>query len=70
MKVMLLFVSLLPFITSTIAQTTPGYIGCYLDSGDSRTLDGYSFTSDVMTNELCRSTCSQLGYGLCGTGKT
>ena len=40
--------------------------GCMTDSGFTRALSGYSFSSGAMTNELCMATCLKQGYHLAG----
>ncbi|KAG9030245.1 hypothetical protein FRB95_004181 [Tulasnella sp. JGI-2019a] len=54
--------------TSGTATSTGGaYVGCYTDSGSARTLNGYSVTTESMTNPLCKSTCLAQGYLYAGT---
>jgi len=53
--------------SSTSASGGGTYLGCYIDSGSSRTLSEYSTTDSLMTNALCVQTCSGLGYPYAGT---
>ncbi|KAG8880657.1 hypothetical protein FRB97_000611 [Tulasnella sp. 331] len=55
--------------TSATASSTSGmqYVGCYTDQGSPRTLSSYSTTSASMTNALCLSTCTGMGYTYAGT---
>ncbi|KAG8984863.1 hypothetical protein FRB94_010875 [Tulasnella sp. JGI-2019a] len=54
-------------LIATGVAAFPTYIGCVSDSGSSRTLGAYTTTSSSMTNPLCQSTCSSLGYIYAGT---
>lgn len=49
------------------AQLQSGYMGCYTDSSNSRTLTGYSYTSPAMTNAICKTTCANQGFAMAGT---
>ncbi|KAG9005542.1 hypothetical protein FRB94_001469 [Tulasnella sp. JGI-2019a] len=56
--------------TTAVASGTAapsGYLGCYIDSGSSRTLGAYTVTTSTMTNAQCVQTCSGLGYAYAGT---
>ncbi|WVQ85831.1 hypothetical protein IAT38_007999 [Cryptococcus sp. DSM 104549] len=48
------------------SSNSSGYVGCYKE-GTTRMLPSYSFTSSVMTNDLCVSNCKSLGYALAGS---
>ncbi|KIR79550.1 transmembrane receptor [Cryptococcus gattii E566] len=49
--------------TSTISKPS-GWLGCYSDSSNSRTLQGYSYSASSMTSKVCRTTCGNKGFSL------
>ncbi|ODO11105.1 hypothetical protein I350_01707 [Cryptococcus amylolentus CBS 6273] len=49
-----------------ITTNSSGYAGCYKE-GSTRMLPSYSFSSNSMTNDLCRSSCKTLGYAYAGS---
>ena len=52
--------------TNTINSGKVAYVGCFKDNSP-RDLQGYSFQSDKMTNELCFQTCKSKGYKFAAT---
>ncbi|KAI2619508.1 WSC domain-containing protein [Hypomontagnella submonticulosa] len=55
-----------PTIGQALSGSTFVFAGCVAESGTSRTITGYSFTSDNMTIESCTSACAAKGYPLAG----
>ncbi|KAG8989253.1 hypothetical protein FRB94_008042 [Tulasnella sp. JGI-2019a] len=53
--------------TTATGSAGTAYVGCYTDSGTTRTLNGTYTTSSAMTNPLCESTCYAAGYTYAGT---
>lgn len=51
--------------TSTISKPD-GWLGCYTDNSNSRTLQAYSYTANGMTSTVCRATCGNKGFTLSG----
>lgn len=48
-----------------VASKEEGYIGCYRDQGD-RDLNGYFFSSDLLTPEVCSKACARMGFKYAG----
>ena len=49
------------------SSTAKSYIGCYQDGSNPRGLSSYTWSSDSMTRDACRSSCLELGpYALAG----
>jgi hypothetical protein len=51
-----------------------GYVGCFAEQGDvdpggltNRDLDGFMFTNDRMTTEICVTVCGEQGFDYAGT---
>ncbi|KAI1374179.1 WSC-domain-containing protein [Hypoxylon crocopeplum] len=55
-----------PSVGHLLGESTFAFTGCIADSGNPRTLAGYSFEADNMTIEYCISTCETKGYILAG----
>ncbi|KAG4437093.1 hypothetical protein IFR05_007427 [Cadophora sp. M221] len=53
--------------TTTSATPSWNYLGCYVDSVGSRTLNNQIYgNGDIMTTDLCQSQCKKAGYTLSG----
>ena len=57
--------------SSTAAGTPPpgtpsGWKGCYSDAASVKIMNEYSFSSGVMTNNMCRTGCASLNYTFAG----
>jgi hypothetical protein len=50
----------------TGSNLAPGFLGCY-NEGTSRTLSGYSYTSNSLTNKECIVSCGNLGFKYAGS---
>ncbi|KAG9012262.1 hypothetical protein FRB94_006292 [Tulasnella sp. JGI-2019a] len=54
-------------VTTASLPANGTYVGCYTDSGSARTLNGYTFTDNTMTNALCANTCASKGFKYAGS---
>ncbi|KAG8881117.1 hypothetical protein FRB97_000169 [Tulasnella sp. 331] len=54
-------------VTSLPSNGTLSFVGCYTDQASPRTLSGYTFTDNTMTNALCSATCAAKGYMYAGS---
>lgn len=47
-------------------STSAGYAGCFAEGSGRLALQGYSFSDNKLTVEMCKSYCNQLGFSLAG----
>lgn len=52
--------------SSSSSPAGAGYQGCYAESGGKLALQGYTFSDNKLTPEMCKSYCNQLGFSLAG----